>query len=690
MSKKIPSTETRKWKIPNESDKFGDIYYTKNMNFDESGYAKLSPRQVVFADDTDDADIGRPLGFGFFGSGKWQVATGDQNFGLTMVKTSSGITEDTGSNNPDMTSESDGSWFDGRWTTTTATDVVSRPATGGASQAWVVEANGDLSSGYKHKLAEFDSRQTVCVTNNNTVLQYDVTSGSGNWSADTTLTLPGDYEAVGLAYNKSRMGIITRNSSDNSSQDKEAKFYIWDGTTTGATQGYFVGARECVAVAAYKSSFVILTGKGELLYFNGGGFTKLGKLPFDGFASWTAAASDFAGANIMSTDRERVFLNLGLILNSFNRKEEVILDSCHSGIWCYDPDVGLYHRYSMSQSKVYIHTITAVNINVATDTFTTATTIPPTGNIARVTSDSSELTDTGNGLTLNTDYYVIKLTASTFQLAETKEKALEGVAVNLSDSLSPAGPIYFYMFDLTDYGCTKYSGDESGAIGQINEENLLYKEVISGAQVYDVDGTQRESICYCDPFLENRGYIVTSKKQPRGITDKIQRVTVKFRPLGTDEKIIIKERTRDVRGVPVSNTSVTDIADWTSDDEFTTTTDVSEAMNHINSGGDIEVEIIGGAGGGQMVQVDSISTDGDDYSVVLKEVVIGAEAGRKSHFIMNNWKPIKTITSERNDAGYDFVETRLTDKWVQYKIELQGNEVTLEELIINSDVHMRT
>jgi len=42
---RLPADTNEKWFQPNNSDKFGSLWYTKNINLDEEGYIKLSPER---------------------------------------------------------------------------------------------------------------------------------------------------------------------------------------------------------------------------------------------------------------------------------------------------------------------------------------------------------------------------------------------------------------------------------------------------------------------------------------------------------------------------------------------------------------------------------------------------------------------------------------------------------------------
>lgn len=682
---KIPTDTGGRFSQPNNSDKFGSLAYTKNINLDEEGYIKLSPRTVTIADQAANVaagngdDFGVPVFIGRFNAGEYLVGTSDSVFDIQIFSNNLLQIENTGTNNPQMTTDSNACWWQNRFYSSDDTAVLYRtPTVGGEAGASWTSAITGLTSGVRHYLKVFSSRQQLCVTNGNVVKQYDTTH-----AGTVDLTIPADNEIAGIAYNKSKMGIITRIGGATTSQDEESKFYIWDGTTTGAGDGVGIGASAGVAICAYKSSFVILTKSGRLLYWNGGGFTDLAAFPFY-FEDkiWGAPLSNLTLGDSMMADGDVIYVNVGLELNSFNRKQETITPNCPSGVWCFDPKVGLYHRWSPSISHAYNHNLIGSDINTTTDVFTTAYTLPATGNIARLLRDLAGVT----GISLNQDYYIIKVSSTTFKLATTKANALASTAIDITAVTTGANAVNFWMYDLVDYGNSFHGVGSAGAIGLTDETLALYRDVLFGGDYGTTTLTANDALCLTIPFLENRGYFVTPKIFSSQVTDNNQKLFVKFRPLKTTDSIIVKYRDRDIVGLPV--TSSGDEANWTSPSEFYTAQDLSEAKTYLDAGGELECEFISGAGGGTMVKVSSISApDSTNTSVVLAEEVLGAASTLKAEFIIHNWKTLRTIasTDSDHDSGVAVIPIGGASKFVQFKVEMRGSDVTIEEIgIINN------
>lgn len=677
---RLPVNNT--WSQPNNSDKFGSLWATKNINLDEEGYIKLSPRSVTVMDETGyevNGAFGLPLAIGRTGSGDYQIVTSsDAAFNASMDAQQRTFSENDGTANPTLTTASHGIFWNNLWHATTADALLTKSATDGSNATWTSQKTG--LGAYRHYLEVFKSRNQLCVTAGNVVKQYDT-----SYNTTQDLTLPSDFEAIGLAYNNELMGIITRGSTSNSGQNSNAFFFIWDGGTASADAGYDTGADACVAIAPYKSSFVILTRNGQLLYFNGGGFDQIAAFPFYYEDKQLGGlTSNITFGDTMVVDGDVIYINVGFgLMSGFGRKQEEQLPHCQGGVWCYDPKIGLYHRWSPSISHAYVNHVDGGDINTSTNTLTISAgvygvqTIPATGGIAR-------LTDTVGigGLEEGHDYFIIKVSSTEFKLATTKENALNGTAIDITSAT--AGANYFWMFDIVDYGTTFF--ENAAGVALVGETSNFAQDIIFGGDYETVASAANDTLCAVMPYLENRGWAITPKIFSQNAEDIVQKLYIRYRPLKTGDAIIVKVRTENVDGLPVSVPSALDTEmTWTSDREFYTTADLSEAKTYIDAGGSLECEITSGAGGGQMSQVSEINYDSGTYSIVLEDSIIGASSGRLSTFIIDNWKVCDTI--DENGQGYKEVPIATTSKWVQFKFELRGDRTTIEMLDIIDSQH---
>lgn len=659
------------WKIPNTSDKFGSLQFVENMNFDELGYMKLSQRMMLFHDSDDNNDFGIPLAFIRISFGSYIVPTSSNAvFNVAVDNSTQDFLENSGTNEPTCTSDSHGEYFNDLLLVSTATSVFSRALSGSQSAAWTSRIT-ELTSGKRHFLRVFKNRNTICVTNGNVVKQYTTA-----YAASVDLTIPSDYEAIGLAYNADTMAVVTRPASVTANGN--AYFFVWDGATTSAGAGYDTGSDVVIAVAPYLSSFALITRAGELLYFNGGGFTKLAQFPFY-FSDFyhSSSLNDLGYGDIMTVGGDKIYINTLFDFSENGRKRERYLYTNPSGIWCFDPKVGLYHRSSLSISPATLFICSNASTNVTTDILTVLSgTVPATGTRIRYTTSGSDVL---GGLTIGTDYFVINVSSSTFKLATTHENALTGVAVDIT-SKGTGSSDYFFAYEVKDFGTSYVS--EAGAVNPVSDTTQVYGRFIAGGDLYDTDLTNKQVCCLSVPFLENRGCAVLPKIFSQGKTDKAGKLSIRFRPLTTGDSIHVYVRSEDVYGLPVSNTG-TAISTWTGTNELYTTFDLSEAKTYLDAGGSLLMKVTAGSGGGAYVPVSQINTDDDlTYSLVLEEEVNGVTAGDKCYFLLMNYRKVDYIDSTSEEAGLGYAEfnPEAEGKFIQYLIELRGNGVTIEDI----------
>lgn len=665
------------WKITNASDKEADVFYVENISFDERGYAKLSPRMVRLYSDNDDNNFGVPLSIGRMAQGEYQVATDEANWQAEISDVAKTFTEDTGTSNPATTLDTDAAWFQGLWHVSTDTAVLSRPVTGGGSQAYTSRITG-LTSGVRHIIKINQLTPALCISNGNTLNQYQY--GAGTYTNTTNLTIPTDFEISGVEYNNSRLGIITRLANNGTKgQDQDAVFFIWDGALPSANIMSKIGSDAGIAITAYGTAFLIITRSGELRYWNGGGFQTLAVFPFfkSGYVYGDALQNNALGNVFMRVIGDTALVHIGNELSTSSTTQDKYMENFPAGVWCFDQSVGLYHRYSLSNSPAYVYTVTSGNIDTSTDVLTISSgTVPATGNVARLVHAAGI-----GGVTMNVDYYIIKASATTFKLAETREHALAGVSVDITSA--SAGSNYFLMVDHKDYGTTRY--DYPGAVAITGNNNLVYTDIVAGGRIYDTDSTTVDALCIAVPHLENRGVIVFPKLFAPNIEDMGQSFVVRYRPLGNNDAILVKVRTEDVYGLPISNTGY--IATWTGQRDLYTSQNLSAAKDYFDAGGTIEMHIIAGSGAGVRSRVTAITEESGTYALTVEDTMFGVIAGEKCYFQLSNWETVRTITSA-DDAGY--VQVTLDaqpSKFVQIQLELRGDGVTIEDAYYINSQH---
>jgi len=391
--------------------------------------------------------------------------------------------------------------------------------------------------------------------------------------------------------------------------------------------------------------------------------------------------------DVLFVEGDLTYINTNALLKPFGKRYEQFLAEHPGGILCYDPSVGgIYHRYSASVSRGTHIQVAQADVNTTTDimTITAAAasemngTIPSTGSPIKYVHDK---TSPIGGLTPNTVYYVIKLSSTTFSLAETKALALAGTKIDLTSQ--GAANNYFFGVEVYDYGASY--ANQSGAIASVGTVHPMWNHLIFGAELNDHDGTGNSvHLNITVPDFENRGYFVTPKLSSAEIIDSNKKVYVKYRALKTTDSIIVKVKDKDVLGLPVTTpqatSSTVNQCSWTGTDAFSTTANLAEAKTAFDAGVELECEVIAGAGAGTLTKISDISYATGTYAVTLSEDVDGAAAGRKCDILIENWRVLGTITSDDVD-GYKPFNIDTKSPWVKFKVELRGSETTFEELI---------
>lgn len=675
MAIKIPN-ETKRLLQPNNSDLFGNIWYTKNINFDEEGYIKVSSRVVNFKSEEDDTNFDLPLSFGRI-SAEFIVLTVDQVYNLNTVVTNFSVAEDATSNTPTLSIDGWGKWFNGRWHASAPTKIWYATST---TSGWTDTALA-LTSGKIHVLEVFRSKNSLAYSNGNTVVLVNTSYGS-----PITLTLPADYEVTSLSYNGNRMAVGTMTGDSAVGQGQEAYFFLWDGAGSSAGEGYGVGSDMVVAIAPYKSSWVILTRNGELKYFNGGGFDNLAQLPFHfKNTNWGDGRNREGYGDIMQIEGDLIYINIGNDFSVSGKTGESYIQNNPAGIWCFDPKVGLYHRYAGSISPAYFIDVLSAGINTSTDIITANSgTLPSTGSpIIWIYDPTSAV----GGLVCGKQYWIIKHTSTTFSLAESREKALAGLKVDITS----ANNSNFLGLELRDYGANR--AVLTGGIGIVEERRRTSDHLLFGIELFDYNSTtDYRMLNITVPGFHNIGYFVTAKVNSSQVTDNSQKIYIKYKPLDTDEKIILRFKEKDVLGFPVTTSqfgSSTLNCTWSSDNELSTTSNLSAVETYLNESNEheCEVEIINGAGAGQMAKISSISSSGGVYIINLSENIEGVVGGNNCDIIVDNFKELGVVTEDDTDGWKEF-PISVASKWVKIKTIIKGFEVTVEELLLVSETQI--
>ena len=336
----FPQTTSKNWTQQNKGDRYPVLNSTRNINLEKRGYIGLS-RRMSYLKKNGGLTTMIPAIRVHTAAQEYKIASAggnmyDMTYNLQTIAQDADAT--TLSQYTDIITFGSATYY-----TQSATGSLYYRA--GGSGAYTTIAASLTTSSTPHPMEIFETKNLLCIGNGNAI----VCITAGNTVSATVLTLPSNFTIVWLKYFNNRMyvGTVSQNGAD-------ATLFEWDGATAAANFGYKVAGRGIVSGCVYDQSVVVLTSRGELLRFGGGGFTQLATLPFfqDKDASWSFDPSILdhqAQGNSMDVVDEYLYINIANNLLIKNNEYEV-MPEFPAGVYQYHQDFGLVHKLSASQS----------------------------------------------------------------------------------------------------------------------------------------------------------------------------------------------------------------------------------------------------------------------------------------------------------------------------------------------------
>lgn len=393
MTKTIfPQTQNKNWIQQNEGDLYPVLFSTRNINMEKRGYIGLSRRMSYIKKDGGISGLVHSIVQKQPSTNYKAICSGGTMYNINYPLTT--ITADANAVNVTVNSYqiiyNDLFWYSGGGT------LLVYYRTYGSDGAYST-LNLSLTTSVPHPMAIFTNKNLLCVGDLNTVK----TINSSNGVNLTALTLPKEYNVIGLQYLNNKMYINTVNTVGG-----KAVLFEWDGANATSANGYEVGARVILSSCVYQESIVLITSRGEGLRFGGGGFTQIFKLPFFQDKDYTWGYDTSLGFNFQSlplstvVEDEYLYINLQNSLIKNNALD--ILPEFANGIYQYHKDFGLVHKFSPSQStsasitdygQLYSDTAPSI-ISLISDTYPSSPTLANGSRfITGATLINSSLTD---------------------------------------------------------------------------------------------------------------------------------------------------------------------------------------------------------------------------------------------------------------------------------------------------------
>lgn len=673
-----------KWQSNPGSDLFGHIARTKNIDLLKQGHVRLARKATTIAsygassstDNGEDPAFGNPLAIIVdtdFAYTLTDVALFTSQFNLNTFNT----TQVSLTSGPTFGSDSDITFFGGKIVVSGGVYISNRTA--GAGQLFTRKVT-DLTNTVPHPLCTFEGANTLLVgdiaSTTPVVRQFSTSYAEGD-----QLSLPEQYVVTCLRCIGSRVYIGTRNIYGG-----EAKIFVWNGSGTQAQGSFGVGADWVYSMCEYKGSIAIVTSAGQIRLFQNGPFVELGAFPIYNLPySWgsdapTTSLVGKVASRGMSAVGDLIYINIdGSINNSALVAPGQFIHDMPSGLWCLDPNKGLYHKagYNHKSRQYKVPTDIASSYAVFSSAHQAQTGDPVLVFAPSIT-----------GLTSGQVYYAIVddgASALTCKLALSRADAFAGRHIDISGTPSTD----FFIFDRYEtLGATHISSPGGVcALGQGHPSLFYGSEVLFGGSAYDSTLTARGCLMSLG-MARNAGYLVTPKIRSSAVTDTFRKVYQTIAPLRLDtDKVVVKYRTSNRFGLPTP-LSFSGNGTWTSSTTFTVDT-LTHDFKSVEVGD--EVEIVSGQAAGYTAHITAIDSTSSTYTVTVDETLPTTNAD-KFYFTVDNWTKIDTVTNEEATGKEHYAESGIgaVAGWIQFKIEFRGTDLDLEQIINVSDTSKKS
>lgn len=647
---KIP-TDNR-WTQTNDGDIFGVLSETECMSFDSIGKMRTARKAFSLFTSDDEENLSDILSINYYDN-DYILITDDEAFRISFDAATINITEIPST--PLLNDNSDGVVFNSRHYASTNNNLMYYDGS-----SWTSSLKS-LTSDVPHPLAVFDSENGLAVGNGNQVILMNTSH-----TTTVTLTIPSQYEVTTMRYRNGYLYIGTKNINGG-----EAKVFIWSAASTGADYEVPVGSNWVFALTEYGNTVAGVTNQGEIILVNGTQAQQLAAFPvyFDTNAIWDASSSSRFGKignRGIATVGDTIYFNVdGELDNGFSPLMK-------SGIWVFDPQVGLYHKANHSLDTQ----IEDTNFTVTDSVITTS------ANHGLKTGDAVQFTRILGleGVDTNVKYYAKVEGANSLRLALSRKALRNQKYVTISGTPGALDNLVY----VTNNDQNASYNTRSGAIGLISsiEAPLQIWEspIIWGARIDDKDGNTKDAVLtFTDSFNISRFTLQriysNGAKQTweslytfiDGLVNEGEEVTL---------KAITEENEYSVfQGVWGDTNKIHSNASTFDEDEW----------------GDIEVGVeltlVDGYGRGYSTHVTAIDETTNTFVLTVDENI--GTPNQPVYFYYTTAKKLPTATVERRN---DWLKTKINTKstWLKIRGEIRGFETGVTHFELVEKAHTGT
>ncbi len=344
----VPDSK-RRFVQPNRGDLIGGIFSTFNMDFDSVlGRVLVSPTVRINTDDGDDALLGIPLAFvrsSADTTDRWWALCGTVLFKTTATNPTGAFTQDAISNSPTNATvvSSDMVDFNGKLYVSLPTDIAELESGTWDVDWWTTIPSGTaLTTGIAHPIHASIKRNLFIVGDGNLIHVMDKNENASN----SRIILPNEFEIIWIRSAQNGTWIGARNK-----ENGEAEAFFWDEHSENYNFSHKLKSDRTFAGVIKNGIPYTINGAGQLLAYAGGeGFKEMAVLPiFQTGFKWEdgSTVNRCVHRNGMAVIDEEIHMLISAAPDGDTAAK--FLFNFPAGIWTFDENSGLRHKYSLSQ-----------------------------------------------------------------------------------------------------------------------------------------------------------------------------------------------------------------------------------------------------------------------------------------------------------------------------------------------------
>lgn len=650
---KIPSN--KQWTQDNSGDVLGILGDTTNMAMDTNGKAILARKSVWIAGTQQDNGFGYPIAINYFDD-RYVVLTDDDigTFNLPNPTFDDALWAPSGG------LYSDAVIFNSLYTVSTSTSIYTWDG-GTLSGDWD-DRSASLTASINHPLEVFGV--LLACGNGNTVKLFNT-----SYTLTQTLTLPTEHRVVTMRAVGNYLYIGTKNLNGGN-----AKIYVWNGDSTLFDYECEVGASWVFSMTPYLSTVAAVTSQGQLGIVNGTTFEELAGLPVyhDPHARWTGGTGLTLNGKVFN--RGMCTIGSTIYLNIDGDVDSGFIPEMKSGIWVYDPDIGLYHRGTGSEDLM-------VSDNSLTRSGDTLTTSAP----HKLKTGDAVCFDTIfalTGVTAETTYYVTVVSPTQIKLSQSRKGVQNQNYITLGGTPTSDDLIYC---ENNDFGLRDVtSGAIAPTVYSETPHPNMTSEILWGSRFAFQDGTADEYGIFSFADSWNVGSFTTQRVYTDNIDQNWKELYNFIDGLTVDtEEVVVKIQTNyeppsdQLNGVwlnsnTLNNSSANDFSAWS---------DIEVGY---------EIVVIDGYGRGRTAHVTEVNTSSSTVSLVLDED-IGTINGACDVYYTTFKKVGQNLTvNNKTKEKVKSVIENVVSPWIAVKIELRGYGLAVNMMEMSNVINKGT